>query len=320
MRPQPHDLSRDRSRRREVRRFLRDAPTKAVWRAGSGAPEPLGATANRGDDGRRWVSEPSEVAVGALRLLGPPRRARVLVDKNNGGRWRWISEPFGTTTAEEAPGGLTPVTLNLRFPGQYLDKESGLSYNYFRDYDGTIGRYVQSDPTGLAAGTNTFAYVNGMPASAIDPFGLFEVKYFPSTTFDKRKYPKNVQELYRHAAYLKGLIDKACPANSRAHALYEKWVVEIVDRSGDPTTKYGLNTSEFTRDYFDVSTHRENAPDNQFTFAHEFMHLTEANNQLRPSNSAYIEAFINNRSNELPFEKNADKLVRDLMNGKCPCD
>ena len=155
--------------------FLRDAPTKAVWRAGSGAPEPLGATANRGDDGRRWVSEPSEVAVGALRLLGPPRRARVLVDKNNGGRWRWIGEPFGTTTAEEAPGGLTPVTLNLRFPGQYLDKESGLSYNYFRDYDGTTGRYVQSDPIGLDGGINTYAYVEGNPLSFIDPDGLVPI-------------------------------------------------------------------------------------------------------------------------------------------------
>ena len=152
--------------------FLRDAPTKAVWRAGSGAPEPLGATANRGDDGRRWVSEPSEVAVGALRLLGPPRRARVLVDKNNGGRWRWISEPFGTTIAEEAPGGLTPVALNLRFPGQYFDKDSGLSYNAFRDYDGTTGRYVQSDPVGLNGGINTYVYVTGSPLSKLDPNGL----------------------------------------------------------------------------------------------------------------------------------------------------
>jgi RHS repeat-associated protein len=29
----------------------------------------------------------------------------------------------------------TPFVYNLRFPGQYFDAETGLSYNYFRDYD-----------------------------------------------------------------------------------------------------------------------------------------------------------------------------------------
>ncbi|WP_423601092.1 RHS repeat domain-containing protein [Roseateles sp. MS654] len=96
----------------------------------------------------------------------------VVVDKNSATRWRWISEPFGTTAPEEAPAGLTPVTLNLRFPGQYFDKESGLSYNYFRDYDGTSGRYVQSDPIGLDGGINTYAYVGGNPLLSIDPYGL----------------------------------------------------------------------------------------------------------------------------------------------------
>ncbi|WP_423594425.1 RHS repeat domain-containing protein [Roseateles sp. MS654] len=100
---------------------------------------------------------------------------RVVVDKNNATRWRWISEPFGTTAPEEAPAGLTPVTLNLRFPGQYFDKESGLSYNYFRDYDGTSGRYVQSDPTGLKGGINTYVYVEGDPLIGVDPEGLQRV-------------------------------------------------------------------------------------------------------------------------------------------------
>ncbi len=102
--------------------------------------------------------------------LGAPR---VMIDKNNGGRWRWISEPFGNTAPEEAPGGLAPVTLNLRFPGQYFDKESGLSYNYFRDYDATTGRYAQSDPVGLDGGLNTFAYVEADPVQLVDPSGEF---------------------------------------------------------------------------------------------------------------------------------------------------
>ncbi|MFO2207069.1 RHS repeat-associated core domain-containing protein, partial [Pseudomonas aeruginosa] len=42
--------------------------------------------------------------------------------------------------------------VNLRFPGQYYDAESGLHYNYFRDYDPETGRYVESDPIGLTGG------------------------------------------------------------------------------------------------------------------------------------------------------------------------
>jgi len=97
---------------------------------------------------------------------------RVIVNAAGDVRWRWISEPFGTTAAESIPNSLENLVVNLRFPGQYFDKESGLSYNYFRDYDGTTGRYVQSDPMGLSAGVNTYAYVESAPISATDPFGL----------------------------------------------------------------------------------------------------------------------------------------------------
>jgi RHS repeat-associated protein len=96
--------------------------------------------------------------------LGTPQR---VTDANQSVVWDAVLRPFGL------PEQLTATfTDNLRFPGQYADAETGLAYNFFRDYDPSIGRYIESDPIGLQGGVNTYSYVRGNPENLADSAGL----------------------------------------------------------------------------------------------------------------------------------------------------
>jgi RHS repeat-associated protein len=106
-----------------------------------------------------------DVSASWTSIISAPRQASETVLT---GRLRWDSDPFGTNAANENPAGLGVFKYHLRFPGQQYDGLAGLYYNYYRDYDPAVGRYVESDPIGLAAGVNTFAYASENAISLAD--------------------------------------------------------------------------------------------------------------------------------------------------------
>ncbi|AHN29386.1 Rhs-family protein [Snodgrassella alvi wkB2] len=91
----------------------------------------------------------------------------------------------------------TEIQQNLRYQGQYLDRETGLHYNTFRYYDPDTGRFTKPDPIGLNGGFNLYQYApNGL--TWIDPFGLScgsaSGKYQPNNVLGRKVY-KNTLDI-----------------------------------------------------------------------------------------------------------------------------
>jgi RHS repeat-associated protein len=92
----------------------------------------------------------------------------MVMDGTNHVVWQGETSPFGTYVYTS--GAISDPDLHL--PGQWLEAGSGLYQNWYRDYDATIGRYVEADPLGIYAGQSVYAYVANDPVNAIDPLGL----------------------------------------------------------------------------------------------------------------------------------------------------
>jgi len=80
--------------------------------------------------------------------------------------WSGVQESFGSARAL-----VKIVNVNLRFPGQYLDEESQYADNLHREYSTQTGRYIRSDPIGLAGGVNVYGYSHHNPLSFGDVSG-----------------------------------------------------------------------------------------------------------------------------------------------------
>jgi RHS repeat-associated protein len=103
--------------------------------------------------------------------LNTPRQVD---DINKSAVWAWEPIAFGANAPNSDPNNTgTSFGDDLRFPGQVVDTEPGLRYNYYRDYDAELGTYVESDSTGLLGGSySTYTYAHANPIRFVDPLGL----------------------------------------------------------------------------------------------------------------------------------------------------
>jgi len=177
--------------------------------------------------------------------LGTPRLA---TDTNQQTAWQWQSTPFGVGKTEEKG-----LTLNLRFPGQYYDYESGLHYNWNRYYDPRIGRYITSDPIGLKSSTNIYVYVNSNPVVLYDTTGLL------TEVFVWKKNSSNSKDVGHTAIRLNGFVFGFYPVDTNNDGSFS--LDELLSSKGelhvDSLADFNIAYKDDIVDAFELNTTKE---------------------------------------------------------------
>lgn len=124
-----------------------------------GSYEPLARVDKAGKEG------PNRILYFHTDVNGAPEE---MTDSDGKIVWETGYQVWGNTIQEKDHGG---VEQNLRYQGQYLDRETGLHYNLHRYYDPDVGRFMVTDPIGLRGGLNLYQYAPN-PQGWIDPLGL----------------------------------------------------------------------------------------------------------------------------------------------------
>lgn len=162
------------------------------------------ATTAANDAGSEHAATPSNIYYFHTDQVGLPEE---LSDSRGRIRWRAAYKAWGNTLAErweavdlagqpinctEAQAAPLAMEQNLRFQGQYLDRDTGLHYNTFRYYDPDIGRFISPDPIGLWGGLNLHQYAPN-PTKWIDPLG-WDWNYYITNSSGDIYYHGHVSE------------------------------------------------------------------------------------------------------------------------------
>jgi RHS repeat-associated protein len=119
----------------------------------------------------KFGSKPDKTYLCVTDQAGTPRE---LVGTGGTAEWSARFTVWGEVEEERAQG----TSCTLRFQGQWFDEESGLHYNFHRNYDPRTGQYLSPDPSGLNGGTQPYGYVQN-PLSWVDPLGLVACQAAP---------------------------------------------------------------------------------------------------------------------------------------------
>jgi RHS repeat-associated protein len=162
--------------------------------------------------------------------------------------WTARVSPWGAANVNASAG----ATLNLRFPGQYFDLETGLHDNFHRTYDPQLGAYLQPDPLGYPDGPNAYAYASGDPVNKFDSLGLYEEDVHYYLTFFLARVAGIPDDTARTIALADQFVDDnplttpvigSMQPNTRALPLYHFTRTRDMDVTQDVVTRINNPTS-----------------------------------------------------------------------------